>query len=221
MVQIIPSILTGSPKELEEKIRLLEEVRVVDPELCRRIQIDIIDGVFADNKTVLPDVLETIETEILIDFHLMTKEPIDWVERCARGFADRIFGHIEEMSDQVEFVSKVQEVGAKVGLALDLETPVGEIDQTLLTNLDCVLIMSVKAGFGGQQFDPRVLPKIKKLDEIRVRDDTPFLISVDGGVNEEDIKQIARAGADEVIVGESLFKGDVEENIRNLLKAAY
>ena len=221
MITIIPAILTNDSNELKEKIAALEKLRVEDPELCRRIQIDIIDGVFADNKTIFPDVLMEIETSLLIDFHLMTKEPVDWVERCVRGMADRIFGQIEQMSSQNEFIGKVQEVGARVGLALDAGTPVEKIGTEVFLNLDAVLVMGVKAGFGGQEFDARVLAKIKKLDEIRSRDTTPFSICVDGGVNENDIKSVVSAGADEVVVGRHLFREDLVEHVRKLQEAAY
>lgn len=194
MIKIIPAILTSDPRELEEQLRLLEGK-------VKRVQIDIIDGVFAQNRTVVPDVVGQVETNLLIDFHLMTKEPIDWVEKCVGGGADRITGHVEMMSSQEDFVGKVVEVGAKVGLALDLKTPISAIDKNLLNNLDVVLVMAVKAGFGGQEFDSQVLDKIKMLDEIRSRDDTPFRICVDGGINEENIKDVAKAGADEVAIG--------------------
>lgn len=213
MVEIIPAILTNDPKELEEKLRLLEGK-------VKRVQIDIIDGVYVANHTVMPDVLSGIETDLLVDFHLMTKEPPLWVERCVTGQADRIIGHIEQMGNQSAFIEKVVEVGAKVGLAIDLETPVEAIDGSLLTSLDVVLVMSVPAGFGGQEFNSSVLEKIKKLKEIKSRDDTLFSICVDGGINERNIHQVVEAGADEVSIGRRLFEGSVEENIEMLVQAS-
>lgn len=214
MLTIIPAILTNDPKELEEKIRLLEGI-------AERIQIDIIDGVFADNKTVMPDILGGFETDLLIDFQLITKEPIDWVEHCIRGMADRIFGHIEMMSSQIDFIGKVQEVGAKVGLALDLETSIDAIPREIITNLDAILVMSVKAGFGGQDFNPLVLNKIKELNSIRARRNTKFRICVDGGVNEENIQEVVAAGADEVAIGAHIFKEELVEHIKKLQQAVY
>lgn len=214
MIEIIPAILTNDSSELREKLEALGEA-------VERVQIDIIDGVFADNKTILPDVLANEETNLLIDFHLMTKEPVFWVERCVRGMADRIFGQIEQMSSQTEFIGKVQEVGAKVGLALDLDTQVEKIEPEVFLNLDAVLVMSVKAGFGGQEFDGRVIDKIKKLDEIRSRDATPFNICVDGGINESNIGVVVKAGANEVAVGQYLFKEDLVTHVRKLMEAAY
>src|SRR3990172_6389776 len=160
MIEMIPSILTSDPEEARELIARCEG-------LVDRISIDIIDGKYASNKTIDPSVFEKIDTSLLLDFQLMVDEPVNWVERCVRGQADRIIGHVEKMSDQIEFVGKVQESGLYVGLALDLDTPVSEIDPVILTNLDVILVMSVKAGFGGQKFDRRALQKIKELDEIR------------------------------------------------------
>ena len=214
MIDIIPAILTADSKELEEKLKQIEG-RV------QSVQIDIVDGMFVQNRTIFPDLLEKVDTNLLIDFHLMTKEPIDWVEHCIRGMADRIFGHIEQMTSQPDFVGKVQEVGAKVGLALDLGTPISAIDAVLFQNLDAILVMSTKAGFGGGEFDRGVLEKIRKLDQIRIRDDTPFRICVDGGINEDNIKEVVAAGADEVAVGRMLFEGDLVANIKRLQGVAY
>lgn len=214
MVKIVPSILTNDIREAEDKLRLAEGV-------VERVQIDVVDGIFANNKTVDPSFFEGIETDLKLDFHLMVKEPIHWVERVARAGADRVIGQIEMMSDQVAFVGKVQETGILIGLAVDIETPVLELDPTILTNLDVVLLMSVPAGFGGQKFAPRVLDKIRKLDEIRVRDDTPFTICVDGGETESTIDETHFEGADEVVVGSRIFKGDLAENIRMFQKAAH
>jgi len=214
MIQIIPSILTNDPGELKELILRCEGV-------VERVSIDIIDGKFADNKTIDPSMLFEVETDLKIDYQLMVHEPTNWIERCVRGQADRIIGHVEKMSDQIEFVAKVQGVGASVGLAIDLDTPVSKLDPTILTDLDVVLVMSVAAGFGGQKFDKRALEKIGKLDEIRVRDDTPFKIQDDGGITLESAHNIHRLGADEVSIGKSLFEGDLAANIQKFQKAAH
>jgi ribulose-phosphate 3-epimerase len=214
MLEIIPAVLTNDSKELEQQINKAEDV-------ASRVQIDIVDGQFAKNETIDPSVLENIDTNLKLDFHLMTKNPTAWVERCVRGMADRIFGQIEMMDDQIEFVGKVQEVGAKIGLAIDIDTPVSDIDSTILNNLDAILLMSYPAGVGGQPFDPKVLDKIKKLDGIRARDETPFKICVDGGITEKTIRQVRQAGADEVAVGRIIFEGDLKENLLRFKEAAY
>lgn len=215
MIEIIPAILTSDPDEFRDLFTKVEKAP------GKRVQIDIIDGAFTDNITVEPDLLYDVETKLLIDYHLMVEEPIDWVDRCARGYADRIIGQIEKMSSQVEFVGKVQEVGAQVGLAIDLDTPISKLDSTVLNNLDVVLVMSVAAGFGGQKFDDRALTKIDQLDEIRSRDDTPFRICDDGGITLDNIDDVRRLGVNEVSIGKKLIEGDIVRNYLDFKKAAY
>lgn len=214
MVKIIPSIPTSDPKELMELLKRCEGI-------CERVSIDIVDGRFAKNKTIEPDILNNFETDLKIDYQLMVVEPINWVEACIRGQADRIIGHIEHMSDQAAFVSKVQEVGVKVGLALDLDTPVSKIDPAIINSLDVVLVMSVPAGFGGQKFDERALQKIKELDEIRSRDSSPFIIHDDGGVTLEKIYNVHRLGVEEVSIGKRIFDGDLKAEMDKYQKAAH
>lgn len=212
MIEIIPAILTNNPRELETLLSQAQEQGV------KRVQIDIVDGEFADNKTIDPLVVADIETDLLLDFHLMTKEPMDWLEKAARGMADRVFGQIEMMQNQIAFVAKAQSVGVSVGLAVDLETPVARLNPTILTSIDAVLLMAVKAGFGGQKFNQKVVEKIKKLAKIRRKDKTPFKICVDGGVTPKVMPDLIKAGVDEVVVGRRLFEGDLKENIENFRK---
>jgi len=214
MIEIIPSILTNDPQELRELLYRCEGV-------TNRVSIDIIDGKFANNKTIEPDTLFNIETGLKIDYQLMVEEPVHWIERCVRGQADRIIGHVEKMRDQIEFVGKVQEVGAQVGLALDLPTQVSKLDETILTNLDVVLVMSVEAGFGGQKFSDQAIKKIKRLSEFRERDKTPYRIQDDGGVTFEKIDDAHFAGADEVSIGRKIFVGDLSENLKIFQEAAH
>ncbi len=214
MNKIIPSILTNDPNEAKELISRCEGV--VD-----RVSVDVVDGKFADNKTIDPNLLSDVDTQLKIDYQLMVVEPINWVEGCVRGQADRIIGHIERMKDQAEFVGKVQEVGASVGLGLDLGTPVESIDSSIIINLDVVLIMSVRAGFGGQMFNESVVAKIKKLNQIRKHDETPFKIHVDGGITLDNINKVIQAGADEVLIGRRLFDGDLTENLRKFQEAVH
>jgi ribulose-phosphate 3-epimerase len=214
MLEIIPAILTSDIREVEEKLGLAQGV-------SKRVQIDIVDGQFVNNRTIDPSLLGGVETDVNLDFHLMTKEPFDWVERAVRGGADRIIGQIEMMSDQIGFIGKVQEVGLSVGLAIDIETPVTKLDPVILTDVDVILVMSYPAGFGGQPFDKRVIGKIKELSKLRAKGNSSFKICVDGGIGEDTISEVRKAGADEVAVSKSLFNGDLTANIEKLTKAAY
>jgi|WetSurSiteA1Bulk_404760.scaffolds.fasta_scaffold01197_7 ribulose-phosphate 3-epimerase len=205
MVKIIPAILTNSISEIEEKVSLIEGT-------LDSVQIDIIDGVYASNKTVDPSALEVIDTDVNIDFHLMTKNPVDWVEKCVTGGAERIIGQIELMDSQIDFVEKVTEVGAKVGLALNIDTPITKIAPEVLNSIDVVLVMGYSAGFGGQPLNPKALEKMKELKTLKQKANLTFTISLDGGVNLGNIKSIVEAGADEVAIG-SLFNGDLKDNV--------
>lgn len=206
MLKIVPAILTSDEAELKEMLSRCEGV-------VERVQIDIIDGIFADNKTVDPEVLESVETKLKIDYQLMVKDPIEWIEKCRCGKAQRIIGHLEMMDSQKEFVDKVVEVGLEVGLGLDLDTSVDKLENDILKRLDCVLVMSVKAGFGGQEFCEKVIKKIKRLNELKKKEGYDFKICVDGGVTLDNIKIIAEAGTDEVAIGRKLFKGNLAANI--------
>ncbi|OGM08041.1 hypothetical protein A2W13_02935 [Candidatus Woesebacteria bacterium RBG_16_36_11] len=209
--EIIPSILTNNPEEVLAKIQMAEG-------MVGGVQIDVVDGIFAVNKTFDIDLLQDVDTDLKLDFHLMTKEPVNWVERCIRGGADRIIGQVEMMSDQLNFVQKVQEVGTLVGLALDLKSDISVIDDIIFQDLDVVLVLSVPAGFGGQQFEPKSLEKIAALSKIRELQKSTFKISVDGGITPDDIDDLVTRGADEAVIGERLFKGDLKMNLEKYRK---
>ncbi len=211
MIEIIPAVLTNNPTEAKTLIKTAERK-------VGRIQIDIIDGVFADNKTIDPITIQEIDSKLLFDFHLMVKEPINWVEKCVRAGGDRIIGQIEMMENQAEFIDKVLSTESEAGLAIDLNTPVSKLKQDYLKEVSVIIVMSVKAGFGGQEFNDKVLKKIDELSEIRDSGNLKFRICVDGGIKLENIKEIRESGADEVSIGRILLEGDFEENLESFRK---
>lgn len=213
MVEIIPSILTKDINEARLMIKRCDGI-------TQRVQIDIVDGIFANNVTVKPWELKNLDVFLGLDFHLMVNEPIDWVDKCMGVGADRIIGQIEMMSSQTEFVKKLEEKNLRLGLAIDLDTPVSKIDSSLFEKLDVILVMSVAAGFGGQKFEMKVLDKINDLNEIRIKNKTPFRICVDGGETEDVIDDSVLEGADEVVIGRRLFNGDIASNIKKFEVAA-
>lgn len=221
MIDIIPAILTSDIGEVEEKVRAVEGLRLKNGRDLRRIHIDIIDSNFAPSRTVNPTALSGIETDVLYDIHLMVNNPVAWIQRAANAMSDRIIAQIEMMPSQEEFVLKGQELGAKIGLALDLNTPVSALDPLVRRDLDAILVLGVKAGRSGQRFHYSVLDKIKQLCELRTSDSAEFRIIVDGGVSTETIGKIVESGADEVVAASAVFSGDPEQNINELLKAAY
>ncbi len=206
---IVPAILTDSLQEFEQLLRTCDGV-------VERVQIDINDGSFLGEKSFLPIKMPTLENNIYFDFHLMVKEPIHWLERCVRLGADRVFAHIEGMTSQSSFVKECQIRGLKIGLALDINTPVSLLDSLVVSDLDGVLLMGYPAGKGGQKFDDSVFVKIQELVELRKNDISPLKICVDGGVWEDNIFKLYSLGVDEVAIGRRLFTGDLSVNIKRL-----
>ncbi len=203
---IIPSILTNDKDELSLLISKAEDI-------VERVQIDVVDHKFADNLTVDPEILKTIKTNLDLDFHLMVKNPIEWIDHCIHGGEHRIIGQIEQMESQKAFVEKVI-TESKAGLAVDLPTGLERLDQDVLSKVSVVLLMSVKAGWGGQEFDLEVFSKIEKLDRIRKELKLKFRICVDGGVTKKLVEDMERTGVDEVAIGRKILEGDLEANIR-------
>lgn len=187
MITIIPAILEKSLKEFEEKLSLVWGS--VD-----RVQVDIIDGKFADVTTITPEDLGQIDTIVAFDAHLMVEKPEKWIKQCVAGGIDRVFGQVEKMEDKVAFIGDTQAEGLAVGLAYDIDTPLGDLEE-YVNDLDAVLLMSVKAGSQGRGFDDRVFDKIKAVRKMSKR----VSIVVDGGENEENIKKcIAAEWAEEI-----------------------
>lgn len=206
-MQVIPAILTDNPSELKELINVCEGK-------VERVSIDIVDGQFAPTRTIDPIAVSHIETNLKIDYHLMVIEPVNWLEQCVRGQADRVIGHIEQMSSQFEFISKAEELGIGVGLAIDMETSFTQIREEIMSDLDVLLVLAVKAGKSGQELDEAVYEKIKQIDEAKKAASYDFRLAVDGGVNEENIGKLKSLGVDEFNITSGLFRGNFEENLK-------
>src|SRR5579859_7539206 len=132
-MKIIPAILTNDLSELTSLINKGEGA-------VNRVQIDVIDRQFADNITVDPTILKNIATSLNLDFHLMVKGPIDWIDHCVMSKNNRIIGQIEAMENQDEFVQKVIGMGSLPGLGVNIATPIDDIGQKVLSKLAVVLL---------------------------------------------------------------------------------
>jgi len=193
-IRILPGILTETREELIEKISQVES-------LVNRIQVDIVGRAFSSQPTVAIEALETIQTDSLFDIHLMVREPITFLNRCDAVGVERVFGHVEYMQSQEEFIEHAFALGMEVGLALDLSTPVSTIEK-VIEQIDALLIMAVPAGKSGQKFDPAVLPKIGEAANYGL--DIP--ICVDGGITPLTIVPCIEAGAREFAVTSYLWQ---------------
>ncbi len=194
MVTIVPTILAKDATEFEETLKKVWG-------LVKRVQFDIIDGKFAPNETVMPEVLKTIDTIVEFDAHLMVEKPEGWINRCVECGITGVYGQVEKMLDIPMFVGDAQSAGLRVGLAYDLDTPLDGLED-YIDNLDGVLLMSVKAGASGQEFDESVLEKIKKVRQLS----KSVKIIIDGGLDVENIKKCFAAEWTEELLEDEMDK---------------
>ena len=168
------------PKSLGELEEQLAKVWSFAP----RVQLDVMDGIFRPEKTISPELLNQIDTIVTWDVHLMVDQPEKWIKQCVMGGVDRVFGQVEKMADVTAFVADAEAETMAVGLAYDIDTPLDGLEE-VINDLDAVLLMSVKAGNQGREFDERVLAKIKQVRKMNKR----IPIVIDGGINEEKMKE--------------------------------
>ena len=192
---IIPVILEQDFTEVKRKISLVENVADL-------IQIDIADGKLVRGTTFL-DVfgLDEIETSSVFELHLMVEKPLDFVQKRLKKVI-KICTQIEVSPSTVkEFISKSKELGYKVGLSLKKETAVTTL-QSYLAEIDYVQFVAVEAGGQNRLFDSHILTKIKELKKLRPH----MYIQVDGGVDEENLINILKAGANGAVIGSHIFE---------------
>lgn len=211
MSEIIPTILTSDLVEFSQKINLAKQI-------VEQVQIDIVDGKFAPKKTVTLESIKVVaDTSGLgLDLHLMVDKPEEWVNRSLELLPDRIIGQVERMTDPKDFLNRVIEAGVEGGIALDLETPVSKIEPEVYHLADLILILSVKAGLGGQVFEAKALEKIKEVKAI-VGD--LVTIGVDGGLDEKNILLCKNAGAKVFYIGSNFWsENDLKVKYNDLIK---
>lgn len=182
---------------LEREIAHLTEAGV------KALHLDVMDGNFVPNLTYGMPVVAAIRrlTDLPLDAHLMINHPAQYVDQFCEAGADSVTFHVEAVDDPRPVLARIREHGVGAGIALNPETPLEAITD-YLDLCDLVLVMSVKAGFGGQAFNPVALDKLRA-----VRDVAPHVLrEVDGGVNEQTIAQCADAGAQLFVVGSAIFK---------------
>lgn len=213
MVKIAASILSADFSRLGEEIRDAEKAG------ADMIHIDVMDGHFVPNITVGPPVVEAIKkvTSIPLDVHLMIEEPDRFIREFIRAGADLLTVHVEASPHLHRTVHWIKESGVKVGVSLNPATPIGSLDH-IMPDLDMVLVMSVNPGFGGQEFIPRTLGKIKALREIIREEGYKTEIEVDGGINVNNVGLVAKAGVDVLVMGNAFFNskkyGEVVKEVR-------
>jgi ribulose-phosphate 3-epimerase len=217
VIKIAPSILSA------DFMRLGEEIKAVEAAGADMLHLDIMDGHFVPNITIGSAIVEAIKkaTALPLDVHLMIEEPDKFLRDFIKAGADYITVHVEASVHLHRTVQWIKESGVKAGVSLNPATPIWSLDH-ILSEIDMVLLMSVNPGFGGQEFIPCVLDKIKTLRNLINERGFDVLIEVDGGVKPDNAEEIASAGADILVMGSAFFNsedyGVLMKRLRGLLK---
>ena len=208
-----PSILAADFKVLGQEMKKTEENGAA------YIHFDVMDGMFVPSISFGMPVLASIHdaTEQFMDAHLMVQEPIRYVEAFQKAGADYVTVHLEACEDVKTTLDKIHTCGMKAGLAVNPETDVKEL-VPYLEDVEMILIMSVHPGFGGQKFIPESLDKIREVSAMLNEKNLETDIQVDGGIYVENVREVLDAGANVIVAGSAVFRGDAGENTAKFME---
>lgn len=208
-----PSILAADFKVLGQEMKKTEENGAA------YIHFDVMDGMFVPSISFGMPVLASIHdaTEQFMDAHLMVQEPIRYVEAFHKAGADYVTVHLEACEDVKTTLDKIHACGMKAGLAVNPETDVKEL-VPYLEDVEMILIMSVHPGFGGQKFIPESLDKIREVRAMLNEKNLETDIQVDGGIYVENVREVLDAGANVIVAGSAVFRGDAGENTAKFME---
>ncbi len=210
MVMIAPSILSADFTRLGEEIRLAEEAG------ADMIHIDVMDGHFVPNISVGQEVVRGIRkaTRLPFDVHLMIEDPDRYISDFVNAGADIITVHLEAAPHLHRTVQWIKESGKRAGVSINPATPVWSLEN-IISEVDIVLVMSVNPGFGGQDFIPESIEKIRTVKRMLKERGIEALVEVDGGVKISNAREVADAGADVLVMGSAFFNSeDYSEVVR-------
>ncbi len=207
-----PSILAADFSRLGEQIHKLDEAG------AQYVHIDVMDGMFVPSISFGMPLMKSIRpcTDRIFDVHLMIEEPVRYIDDFAEAGADLITVHAEACKHLDRTIEAIKEKGLLAGVAINPATPLSAIE-CVLPKVDMVLIMTVNPGFGGQKLIPYTLDKVRALRAMIEKADLKTDIEVDGGINLENVTEAMDAGANIIVAGSAVFRGDVGENVERFL----
>ncbi len=210
---LAPSILSADFNVLGEQIQTVAKAG------AQYIHVDVMDGIFVPSISYGMPVIKSVRksTDAVFDVHLMITEPVRYIRDFVDSGADIITVHVEACKDIDETIRDIKACGVRAAVAINPETPVDKI-MPYLDDIDMALVMSVHPGFGGQKFIPDVLDKVRIIRSYYRDNNMDKDIEIDGGINFDNLPEVLEAGANVIVAGSSVYRGDAADNTKKFLE---